>query len=384
MVLLDVVYNHFGPEGNYLHAYCAAVLQRRRTRRRGARRSTSTASERAPCATSSSTTRSTGSRNSTSTACAWTRSTPSPTTRRRDIVRRDRARACATGPGRERHVHLVLENDATRPRCSARDARGAPRAPTAQWNDDLHHALHVLLTGETRRLLRATTPTDPRRHLGPRARRGLRLPGRGVGVPRRRGARRAERAPAAGRLRLVPAEPRPGRQPRVGRAHRHARATARAARCATACAAARAARAAAVHGRGVRGLHAVPLLLRFRPASSPTRCARAGAREFAALRALRRPAARAAHPRPERRGDLLRIEAPLERTRRGAARAAKSTGRRAARAAPAPSRRSPVGDDAAATTAPGARCCVCAGLSVTARAGTCGPTSALRRSRSMG
>ena len=22
MVLLDVVYNHFGPEGNYLHAYC--------------------------------------------------------------------------------------------------------------------------------------------------------------------------------------------------------------------------------------------------------------------------------------------------------------------------------------------------------------------------
>ena len=22
MVLLDVVYNHFGPDGNYLHAYC--------------------------------------------------------------------------------------------------------------------------------------------------------------------------------------------------------------------------------------------------------------------------------------------------------------------------------------------------------------------------
>ena len=28
MVLLDVVYNHFGPEGNYLHLYAAAVLHR--------------------------------------------------------------------------------------------------------------------------------------------------------------------------------------------------------------------------------------------------------------------------------------------------------------------------------------------------------------------
>ena len=26
MVLLDVVYNHFGPEGNYLRSYCAAIL----------------------------------------------------------------------------------------------------------------------------------------------------------------------------------------------------------------------------------------------------------------------------------------------------------------------------------------------------------------------
>ena len=29
MVLLDVVYNHFGPDGNYLHAYARAVLPRR-------------------------------------------------------------------------------------------------------------------------------------------------------------------------------------------------------------------------------------------------------------------------------------------------------------------------------------------------------------------
>jgi malto-oligosyltrehalose trehalohydrolase len=44
-------------------------------------------------------------------------------------------------PGR--HVHLVLENDAN----SAALLR--PDAFDAQWNDDAHHVLHVMLTGET-------------------------------------------------------------------------------------------------------------------------------------------------------------------------------------------------------------------------------------------
>ena len=69
MVLLDVVYNHFGPEGNYLHALRTAILHRatrdtmgrrdqlRRTRQpHGARLLTCT-------------TRCTGSRSSTSTGC---------------------------------------------------------------------------------------------------------------------------------------------------------------------------------------------------------------------------------------------------------------------------------------------------------------------------
>ena len=42
MVLLDVVYNHFGPEGNYLHAYAPQFFTDAITRP-GARRSTSTA-----------------------------------------------------------------------------------------------------------------------------------------------------------------------------------------------------------------------------------------------------------------------------------------------------------------------------------------------------
>ena len=56
MVFLDVVYNHFGPDGNYLASY-APTSSATTSRRPGARRSTS-ASRR--CATSSSRTRSTG------------------------------------------------------------------------------------------------------------------------------------------------------------------------------------------------------------------------------------------------------------------------------------------------------------------------------------
>ena len=56
MVLLDVVYNHFGPDGNYLHAY-AEQFFRTDFKHPGVRRSTSAD---ARCATSSSRTRSTG------------------------------------------------------------------------------------------------------------------------------------------------------------------------------------------------------------------------------------------------------------------------------------------------------------------------------------
>ncbi len=48
----------------------------------------------------------------------------------------------------DRSVHLVLENDHNAARRLARDGEGRPPQYTAQWNDDLHHALHVLLTGE--------------------------------------------------------------------------------------------------------------------------------------------------------------------------------------------------------------------------------------------
>ena len=59
-----------------------------------------------------------------------------------------------------RHIHLVLENDDNR--VSLLDAaQDPPRGKyRAQWNDDYHHAWHVLLTGETQGYYRdfARTP----------------------------------------------------------------------------------------------------------------------------------------------------------------------------------------------------------------------------------
>jgi malto-oligosyltrehalose trehalohydrolase len=48
----------------------------------------------------------------------------------------------------QRHIHLVLENDANTAHLLSRDGIGDPIWYTAQWNDDLHHALHVAVSGE--------------------------------------------------------------------------------------------------------------------------------------------------------------------------------------------------------------------------------------------
>ena len=48
-----------------------------------------------------------------------------------------------------RQIHLVLENDNNSARYLQMDSRGQPILYDAQWDDDVHHALHILLTGET-------------------------------------------------------------------------------------------------------------------------------------------------------------------------------------------------------------------------------------------
>ncbi len=52
-------------------------------------------------------------------------------------------------PALEHQIHLVLENDHNAAHYLRRDAEYRPQWYVAQWNDDIHHVLHVLLTGES-------------------------------------------------------------------------------------------------------------------------------------------------------------------------------------------------------------------------------------------
>jgi malto-oligosyltrehalose trehalohydrolase len=49
----------------------------------------------------------------------------------------------------DRHVHLVVENEDNDSDLLRRDEEGQPVQFTAQWNDDVHHVLHIAATGET-------------------------------------------------------------------------------------------------------------------------------------------------------------------------------------------------------------------------------------------
>ena len=148
MVFLDVVYNHFGPEGNYLHAYAQAFFNPRHTTPWGA------AINFDDQASGARTVRDFFIHN----ALYWLEEfhldglrldaihaicdDSSP-----DIVE-EIAAAIHQGPGSERQVHLILENDRNQARYLQRDAQGRPLQATAQWNDDIHHVLHVLASGE--------------------------------------------------------------------------------------------------------------------------------------------------------------------------------------------------------------------------------------------
>jgi malto-oligosyltrehalose trehalohydrolase len=145
MVFVDVVYNHFGPEGNYLWLYAPQFFTERHHTPWGAAVNFDG-----------------GCRPVRDffihNALYWLEeyhidglrfdavhaiiddSTPDILTELADTVR---ARM-PTG----RHIHLVLENDDNTPRHLERRPDNRPRRYTAQWNDDAHHAFHVLITGE--------------------------------------------------------------------------------------------------------------------------------------------------------------------------------------------------------------------------------------------
>lgn len=161
MVLLDVVYNHFGPEGNYLRAYAASFFDDQRQTPWGAAIAVDGPDGR--------TVRDFYIHN----ALYWLEEYHCDGLRLDAVhaIQNDAepdllteiARAVRAGPGSRRRVHLVLENDDN----AARYLRRVDGAALydAQWNDDFHHALHVLLTGE-RDGYYAEYAATPSRHLG--------------------------------------------------------------------------------------------------------------------------------------------------------------------------------------------------------------------------
>ena len=147
MVLLDVVYNHFGPDGNYLHAYAKPFFNDQMPTPWGAAINFDAAH--------SATVRDFYIHN----ALYWIEEF------HLDGLRIDAVHAMhdgsalhfvdelaqhvRAGPGIERHVHIVLENDVNDAQRLARSAHDRPLLADAQWNDDVHHTLHVMATGET-------------------------------------------------------------------------------------------------------------------------------------------------------------------------------------------------------------------------------------------
>ena len=147
MIFLDVVYNHFGPEGNYLGMYAPQFFNPARKTPWGAAINFDEEQSR--------TVRDFFIHN----ALYWLEEYGFDGLRLDAVDRMIDdssphiiAELCARvreGPGAHRHVHIVLENDRNEARYLGRDAANRPLHATAQWNDDVHHAMHVMLTGES-------------------------------------------------------------------------------------------------------------------------------------------------------------------------------------------------------------------------------------------
>jgi malto-oligosyltrehalose trehalohydrolase len=143
MVFLDVVYNHFGPEGNHLARYAPSFF---------------TEEVSTPWGPAIDFTSRTVRDFFVHNALYWLEEYHMDGLRLDAVhaihdpsdpdILDELARRVRDGVGREREVHLVLENDRNDARRLARDAARRPLYYTAQWNDDLHHCFHVLLTGE--------------------------------------------------------------------------------------------------------------------------------------------------------------------------------------------------------------------------------------------
>lgn len=143
MVLLDVVYNHFGPDGNYLPLYAPAFFNPERATPWGAAIAYDRPAVRDFFVDN---------------ALYWLEEycfdglrldaineihDPSAEHVLETIAKSVRTRIT------DRHIHLTTEDSRNVTHLHERDDAGAPKLYTAEWNDDFHHVAHVVATGET-------------------------------------------------------------------------------------------------------------------------------------------------------------------------------------------------------------------------------------------
>jgi maltooligosyltrehalose trehalohydrolase len=146
MVFLDVVYNHFGPEGNYLGLYAPDFFTQRHHTPWGQAINFDGPHSR--------TVRDFFVHN----ALYWLEEYHFDGLRldavhaihddSRPHILTELAEVARTKFGVERHIHLVLENDNNAAHYLCRDPAAHSWCYNAQWNDDIHHALHVVVTGQ--------------------------------------------------------------------------------------------------------------------------------------------------------------------------------------------------------------------------------------------
>lgn len=142
MILLDVVYNHFGPDGNYLHLYAPDFFHPERRTPWGS----AIAFDRKPVRAFF-----------LHNMLYWLEEfrfdglrfdaidhikDPSDESILIEMAREVRTRFP------DRHIHLTIEDEDNSTRLLKFDDDNRPRLFTAAWNDDWHHAMHALLTGE--------------------------------------------------------------------------------------------------------------------------------------------------------------------------------------------------------------------------------------------
>ena len=160
MVFLDVVYNHFGPEGNYLGLYAPTFFTDKVATPWGPAIDYSVPEVRTFAIENAlhwvADYRFDGLRLDAVHAILQ-RGTPS--------ILEDISRSVgAFAEANDRLIHLVLENDDNEASLLDPTAPASRGLYRAQWNDDYHHMWHVLLTGETRSYYRDYAEA-PRRHI---------------------------------------------------------------------------------------------------------------------------------------------------------------------------------------------------------------------------